>query len=58
MFVGDQLMTTIVPIVGTQETDLGMLKCYLDSLGDLKHNYKDCYFLPVIMGRLGMLKKK
>jgi len=40
MFVGDQLMTTIVPIVGTQETDLGMLKCYLDSLGDLKHNYK------------------
>ena len=34
MFVGDQLMTTIVPIVGTQETDLGMLKCYLDSLGD------------------------
>ena len=58
MFVGDQLMTTIVPIVGTQETDLGMLKCYLDSLGDLKHNYKDCYFLPCHYGEIRNVEKE
>lgn len=58
MFVGDQLMTTIVPIVRTQETDLGMLKCYLDSLGDLKHNYKDCYFLPCHYGEIRNVEKE
>ena len=57
MFVGDQLMTTIVPIVGTQETDLGMLKCYLDSLGDLKLITKTL-FSALHYGEIRMLKKK
>ena len=58
MFVGDQLMTTIVPIVGTQETDLGMLKCYMNSLGELKHKYKDCYFLPCHYGEIKDVEKE
>ena len=58
MFVGDQIMTTIVPIVGTQETDLGMLKCYLDSLSELKHKYRDCYFLPCHYGEIKDIEKE
>ena len=41
LFCGDQIMTSIVPIVGSQQKDLGLLKCYLDSLGELKHRYAD-----------------
>ena len=51
-------MTTIVPIVGTQETDLGMLKCYMNSLGELKHKYKDCYFLPCHYGEIKNVEKE
>lgn len=58
LFVGDQIMTDIVPIVGTQETDLGMLKCYMDSLGELKHFYKDCYFLPCHYGEIKDIEKE
>lgn len=32
LFCGDQIMTTIVPIVGSQEKDLGLLRCYMESL--------------------------
>lgn len=46
MFCGDQIMTDIVPIVGSQQKDLGLLKCYLESLHDLKHNYQTCWMLP------------
>ena len=51
-------MTTIAPIVGTQETDLGMLKCYMNSLGELKHKYKDCYFLPCHYGEIKRCGKR
>lgn len=46
LFVGDQIMTDIVPIVGSQQKDLGMLKSYLASLSELKHCYKDCRIFP------------
>ena len=58
LFVGDQIMTTIVPNVGTQETDLGMLECYMKSLGELKHKYKDCYFLPCHYGEITDIEKE
>lgn len=46
LFAGDQVMTGIVPIVGSQRKDMGLLSCYLESLGELKHKYKGCLFLP------------
>ena len=51
MFVGDRLMTTIVPHRRHRETDLGMLKCYMNSLGELKHKYKDCSFSALSLWR-------
>lgn len=44
-FCGDQIMTDIVPLVGSQQKDMHMLKRYLDSLRELKHKYGDCRFL-------------
>ncbi|MCD8224576.1 MAG: MBL fold metallo-hydrolase [Clostridiales bacterium] len=44
-FCGDQLMTTIVPIVDSQEADLNMLHYYLDSLLEMKSKYGHCDFL-------------
>lgn len=46
LFCGDQIMTTIVPIVGSQQKDLGLLACYLQSLEEIKHRYADCRILP------------
>lgn len=46
LFCGDQIMTSIVPIVGSQQKDLGLLACYLDSLGTLKHEFADCRMFP------------
>lgn len=53
LFSGDQIMTTIVPIVGSQQKDLGLLRCYLDSLGELKHRYADCRILPCHYEEIG-----
>lgn len=50
LFCGDQIMTTIVPIVGSQQKDLGLLKCYLESLESMKNRYGDCRFLPCHYG--------
>lgn len=46
LFCGDQMMTTIVPIVSSLQTDWGLLKSYFDSMGDFKHVYADCHLLP------------
>lgn len=50
LFCGDQIMTTIVPIVGSQQKDWGLLKCYLNSLAELKDKYSHCRFLPCHYG--------
>lgn len=58
LFCGDQIMTTIVPIVGSQQKDLGLLKCYLKSLGDMKHQYGDCRLLPCHYGPIEDVEKE
>lgn len=50
LFCGDQIMTTIVPIVGSQHKDLGLLKCYMESLDEMKDRYGDCRILPCHYG--------
>ncbi len=45
LFCGDQIMTDIVPIVGTQYKNWSMLRRYLNSLRDLVQNYSDCQFM-------------
>lgn len=50
LFCGDQIMTKIVPIVGSQQKDLGLLKCYLESLREMKHRYADCKILSCHYG--------
>ena len=58
LFCGDQIMTTIVPIVGSQQKDLGLLKCYMESLGDMKHRYADCRILPCHYGPVADVEKE
>lgn len=58
LFCGDQIMTTIVPIVGSQQKDLGLLKCYMESLGDMKHRYADCRILPCHYGPIEDVEKE
>lgn len=58
LFCGDQIMTTIVPIVGSQQKDLGLLKCYLQSLGELKHRYADCRLFPCHYGKIEDVAKE
>ena len=58
LFCADQIMTTIVPIVGSQQKDLGLLKCYLESLGELKHKYAGCRMLPCHYGPIRDVKKE
>lgn len=58
LFCGDQIMTTIVPIVGSQQKDLGLLKCYLRSLGELKHQYAGCRLLPCHYGPITDVAKE
>lgn len=58
LFCGDQIMTTIVPIVGSQQKDLGLLKCYLQSLGELKHRYAGCRLLPCHYGAIEDVAKE
>lgn len=52
LFCGDQIMTTIVPIVSTQYKDWGMLKSYLESLTELRDRYGDCRFLTAHYGEI------
>lgn len=52
LFCGDQIMKEIVPIVGSQQKDLGLLRSYMQSLGELMENYKDCHILPCHYGRI------
>lgn len=50
LFCGDQIMAEIVPIVGSQQTDLGLLKSYLESMGRMKHEYGGCRILSCHYG--------
>ena len=45
-------MKEIVPIVGSQQKDLGLLRSYMKSLGELMENYKDCHILPCHYGQI------
>lgn len=46
LFCGDQLMTYIVPNVGSMYRDTALLKYYMDSMKELKHRYGDYTLLP------------
>lgn len=50
LFCGDQIMTNIVPNVGSQQKDLGLLKSYLKSMEEMKHKYGDCLYLTAHYG--------
>ncbi len=50
LFCGDQIMTNIVPNVGSQQKDLGLLKSYLSSMEEMKHKYADCLYLTAHYG--------
>jgi len=58
LFCGDQIMTSIVPIVSSLQMDLGLLKSYLDSMGDFKHVYADCRLLPCHYGPIKDVAKE
>ena len=45
-------------IVGSQQKDLGLLKCYMESLGDMKHRYADCRILPCHYGPVADVEKE
>ena len=45
LFCGDQIMTQIVPIVISQQKDIGLLRSYLESLEEMPKKYGDCRFL-------------
>lgn len=40
-FSGDQVMTTITPIVGSMHKDMALLEYYLNSLEIIKHHFRD-----------------
>lgn len=46
LFCGDQLITSIVPNVGSMYRDTALLKYYMESMGELKHRYGDYTLLP------------
>lgn len=46
LFCGDQLITSIVPNVGSMYQDTALLKYYMESLHELKHTYGDYTLLP------------
>lgn len=58
LFCGDQIMTDIVPIVSSQRKDLGLLACYLESLGMLKHKYRDYDILSCHYDRILDVEKE
>lgn len=58
LFCGDQIMTTIAPIVATQQTDRGLLKKYLASMSELKHHYVDCRLLPCHYGPIADIPRE
>lgn len=57
-FCGDQMMTTIVPIVASKGKDLGLLKSFLESMERMKHEYADCKFLPAHYGPIEDIRKE
>lgn len=46
LFCGDEIMSGIVPIVTTQQKDLGLLRMYIDTLDMMVKNYNNCHVLP------------
>lgn len=46
VFCADQIMTTIVPIVGSMYRDTALLEYYMQSMETIKHSYGDCMLLP------------
>lgn len=58
LFCADQMMTTIVPNVGSQQKDLGLLKSYLESMEEMKHKYADCLYLPAHYGPIKDIRKE
>lgn len=58
MFVADQIMRNIVPIVGSQQKDMGLLRAYLQSMGELKHGYRGCRVYPSHFGPIEDLPRE
>ncbi len=50
LFIADQVINGIVPIVGTSYPDEGLLARYFKSLEYIKHHYADCLVLPAHNG--------
>lgn len=50
LFIADQVINGIVPIVGTSYPDEGLLGKYFKSLEYVKHHYTDCLILPAHNG--------
>lgn len=50
LFIADQVINGIVPIVGTSYPDEGLLARYFKSLEYIKHHYTDCLVLPAHNG--------
>lgn len=46
LFCGDEIMSDIVPIVTTQQKDLGLLHMYIETLDMMVKKYSDCHVLP------------
>ncbi len=46
LFAADQVRNRTIPIVGTSYADEHLLKCYLESLEQLRAEYADCTILP------------
>ncbi|MDD3253514.1 MAG: MBL fold metallo-hydrolase [Lachnospiraceae bacterium] len=58
LFCGDQMLVGIVPNVGSQQKNLGMLKSYLETLDQMKHKYKDCHYFPAHYGPIEDIEKE
>lgn len=57
-FCGDQILVGIVPNVGSQQKDLHMLKSYLETLDQMKHEYADCQYFPAHYGPIRDIRKE
>ena len=58
MFCGDQIMRKIVPIVISQQKDMELLKCYMESLKQMIYKYGDCRILSCHYDEIQDLEKE
>lgn len=54
-FAADQVLNRTIPIVGTSHADEHLLKCYLESLEELRGQYADFTILPAHEGPIADL---